>query len=174
MKVLISARDFDGLIPNRRLQAELGTPMELDECRFAGVVDEAETMDTETFDHALRSRQRAVRHDPHHHVHGFRAERYEIPEGVVSSGRLRKAAVWFHLDGMNEIGEFDGILDEKNGNVVANEIPVTFPSVKLDGESAYVARRIDRTRAACDRRYVGKHGWLFVNLGKYPRGGELA
>src|ERR1019366_4636632 len=44
MEVLISAGNLDGLIPDGGLQAELGTPVEFDEGRFAGFVNQPETM----------------------------------------------------------------------------------------------------------------------------------
>src|ERR1035437_8221821 len=130
-------------------------------------------MHTKAFDHAQRTRYCAVRHYPHHRMHGFRRERNEIPERVVRARRLRKAAVGFHLDGMDEVGEFNGVLDEENRNVVADQVPVALLGVKLDGEPAYVTRRIDRTRTACDGRYASKHGRLLAHLGEYPGAGVL-
>src|ERR1035437_11060150 len=106
-------------------------------------------------------------------MHGFRRERNEIPEGVVRGRRLRKAAVGFHFYGMDEVGEFDGILDEENRDVVADQVPVAFFSVELDGKSAYVTRGIYRTRAACDGRYTSEHGGLLTYLGEYTGGGVL-
>src|ERR1035437_8553742 len=106
-------------------------------------------------------------------MHGFRCERNEIPECVVRGCRLRKSAVGFHFYGVDEVGEFDGILDEENRDVVADQVPVAFLGVKLDGKSAYVTRGIDRTRAACDSRYTSKHGCLLTYLGQYPGGGVL-
>jgi hypothetical protein len=41
---------------------------------------------------------------------------------------------------MDEVGEFDGILDEEYRDVVADQVPVAFLRVKLDGKSAYVTR----------------------------------
>src|SRR5665811_267839 len=130
-------------------------------------------MHAKAFDHPKRSRYCAIRHDPHHHMHGFRRERNEIPECVVPGCRLRKTAVGFHLYGMDEVGEFDGILDEENRDVVADQVPVAFLSVKLDGKPAYVTRGIYRTRAACDGRYTSKHRCLLTYLGEYPGGGVL-
>src|SRR5450756_63083 len=111
-------------------------------------------MNTKAFDHPERTRYCAIRHNPHHRMHGFRRERNEIPECVVRACRLRKAAVGFHFYGMNEVREFDGILDEENRDVVADQVPVSFLGVKLDGKSAYVTRGVYRTRAACDGRYT--------------------
>src|SRR5450759_2171752 len=104
-------------------------------------------------------------------MHGFRRERNEIPERVVRGRRLRKAAVGFHLYGMDEVGKFDGILDEENRDVVADQVPVSFLGVKLDGKPAYVTRGIDRTRAACDSRYARKQRRLFTYLGEDSGGG---
>ena len=42
MEVLISAGNLHGLIPNGGLQAELRTPVEFDEGRFAGIVNQPE------------------------------------------------------------------------------------------------------------------------------------
>src|ERR1039457_4457089 len=100
-------------------------------------------------------------------MHGFWRERNEIPERIMPSRRLRKAAVGFHLDGMDEVGEFNGVLDEENWDVVADQVPVAFLGVKLDGKSTYVTRGIDRTSAACDSRYTSKYGCLLTYLGQY-------
>src|ERR1035437_2291538 len=72
---------------------------------------------------------------------------------------------------MDEVGEFDGILDEENRDVVADQVPVAFLGVKLDGKSSYVTRGIHRTRAACDGRDASEHGRLLTHLGEYPCGG---
>src|ERR1039457_1169444 len=113
-------------------------------------------------------------------MHGFRRERNEIPEGVVPGCRLRKSAVRFHFYGMDEVRKFNGILDEENRDVVADQIPIALLRVKLDGKSTHVARSIYRARAACDGRYTGKQGCLLTHLGKhfgggvfFQRGGQL-
>lgn len=71
VKILIGTGDFDGLVPDGRLQAQLGTPMEFDEGALAFFVEEAKAVDAEAFDHAQRTRNGAVAHRPHHHVHRF-------------------------------------------------------------------------------------------------------
>src|SRR5450759_1276184 len=106
-------------------------------------------------------------------MHGLRRERNEIPEGVVRGCRLWKATVGFHFYGMDKVGELDGILDEENRDVVADQVPIAFLSVELDGEPAHVTRGIYRTRAAGDGRYASENGCLLTNLGEYPGGGVL-
>ena len=43
------------------------------------------------------------------------------------------------LTGVNDIGELQSILDEKDGNVVSNNIPITLLCVVLDSEPADIA-----------------------------------
>src|ERR1035437_4206814 len=74
---------------------------------------------------------------------------------------------------MDEVGEFDGVLDEEHRDVVANQVPVAFLSIEFDGKSAHVAWGIDRTRAARDSRYTRKHGCLVADFGEDPGGGVL-
>src|SRR5512133_1962792 len=106
-------------------------------------------------------------------MHGFRRERNEIPERVVRARRLRKAAVGFHLDGMDEVGKLNGVLDEEYRDVIADQVPVALLGIKLDGEPAYVTRRIDRTRAACNGRQASENRGPLAYLGEYPGGGVL-
>ena len=91
MEIRIGAIDLHGLVPEHRLQAELGLPVEFDEGRFVLRIDEAEGVDAEPFHEAERARDGAVRHHPHDHVHAFGRQADEIPEIVVRRLRLRKA-----------------------------------------------------------------------------------
>ena len=74
----------------------------------------------------------------------------KVPEGVVGGLGLGEAAVGLLLGGVDEVGELDGVLDEEDGNVVADEIPVAFGGVHLDGEAADVAGGIGRAHVAGD------------------------
>src|SRR5665647_1391126 len=104
-------------------------------------------------------------------MHRFRRERNEIPERIVRGRRLGKASVGFHFYGMDEVREFDGILDEENRDVVADQIPVAFLGIKFDGKPAYITRGVDRTRTACDGRYASKQRRLLAYFGEYSGGG---
>src|ERR1700680_4675598 len=115
-------------------------------------VNQTEGMDTEPFHKAKRTRYRAIGHDPHRHVNAFWRERYEIPKIVMGGLCLRESAVRFCFGGMNEIGEFDCVLDKKHGHVIAHDVPVPFLSVKLYREAAHVAGKIRRSFVARHRR----------------------
>jgi hypothetical protein len=46
---------------------------------------------------------------------------------------------------VNDIGEFDYILDEKDGDIIAHNIPVALISVKLNGKSSDVSHGVSTT-----------------------------
>ena len=71
----VKVRVFPGnllrFIPSHRVNTQQGLPVELHETTFACPVDESERVDTEAFHHAEASRNSAIRHDPHDHMHRF-------------------------------------------------------------------------------------------------------
>ena len=144
MEVGIGAVELHRLVPDHRLHALLGLPVELDEGRLAVGVDQPEGVDAEAFHEAQRARDRPVRHDPHDHVHALGRQRDEVPEIVVRRLRLREAAIRLRLGGVDQIGKLDRILDEEDRDVVADQIPVAFLGVELDREAAHVARQVRR------------------------------
>ena len=157
MEVGVGAVDLHRLVPHHRLHAELRLPVELDERRLAGGVDEAERVHAEALHEPERAGDRPVRHRPHHHVRGFGHQRDEVPEVVVRRLGLGEAAVGRLLDGVDEVGELDRVLDEEHRDVVADEIPVALLRVELDGEAADVAGEVERALVAGDRREAHEH-----------------
>ena len=162
MEVRIGAIDLDRLVPDDRLQPELRLPVEFDEGRFVLGVDQTERVDAETFHEAERARNGAVRHHPHDHVHAFGRQADEVPEIVMRRLRLREGPVRLLLHRMDDVGKLDGVLDEENRDVVADEVPVAFLSVELDGKAAHVAGEIERPFAAGDRRKPHEGRRLFA------------
>jgi HTH-type transcriptional regulator/antitoxin HigA len=47
---------------------------------------------------------------------------------------LWKPPVRFHFNSVDEVGKFNGILDEEDWNIVPDQIPITFLRVKFDGK----------------------------------------
>jgi hypothetical protein len=45
----------------------------------------------------------------------------------------------FRFNSMNEIGELDRFLYEENGNIIPDQIPISFGRVKLGGKAANVS-----------------------------------
>lgn len=56
----------------------------------------------------------------------------------MSGLSLGNFVVRFRFDGMNNVGELDGILNEEHRNVVTNYVPISFLGVHFDGESAHI------------------------------------
>ena len=142
MIVRVGPGDLDRLVPAGGLGPQPGTPVELDEGRLPLGVDQPEGVDAEALDHAQRSRNGPVGHGPHHHMGALGHQADEVPERVMRAGRLRIAAVGLHLHGMDQVGEFDRVLDEEDGDVVADQIPVALGRIEFDGKAPDVARRI--------------------------------
>ena len=69
---------------------------------------------------------------------------------------LREAAIRGRLGGMDQIRELDGILDEEDGDVVADNVPVALLRVEFHGKPTHIARHIGRALVASHRGEAGK------------------
>ena len=98
--------------------------MKFYECRFPACVDQTEGMYSGAFHKSKRPRNRAVGHDPHGHVNTFRGQGNKIPEIIVRSLSLRKAAVGLLFGRVDQIGKLDSVLDKKYRDVVADNVPI--------------------------------------------------
>jgi hypothetical protein len=94
--------------------------MEFHKVRFALRVDEPVAVHAEAFHHGKRARNGPIAHDPHEHMHRFRREGHEIVKGIVGGRGLRDFVVRLRLYGMDQVREFDRILNEENWDIVAN------------------------------------------------------
>jgi truncated hemoglobin YjbI len=82
----------------------------------------------------------------------------EVPKIIVRGLCLGKRAVGLFLDRVNDVWKFDRVLDEEHRNVVAYDVPVTFPRVQFYRKAPDVAGKIKRTFTACNSResYKGR------------------
>ena len=152
MKVWVRSVDLYCFLPDDRGGADGRTPVEFDEGRFTIRVDQPEGMNSEPFHHPERARNGPIGHDPQDHVHAFRQERDEIPKRVVGRGVLGIAAVGLHFDRMDEVGKLDRILDEEDGNVIADKVEIAIVRVEFDRKATHIARHVPCSRAAGDSR----------------------
>ena len=169
MEVGVGAVDLDRLVPDHRVRAGDRLPVELAEARLARGVDEPEGVHAEALHHPVAARDRAVRHHPHQHVRRLGHQRDEVPERVVRRRRLRHRVVRLGLDGVDEVGELHRVLDEEHRDVVADDVPVAFVGVELDGEAAHVARQVERAALAGDGREAHEHRRALAGLGERRR-----
>ena len=151
VEVRVLARDLERLVPQHRVHAELRLPVELDEARGAPGVHEPEGVDAEALHHPEAAGNRPIRHDPHDHVHRLGHQRDEVPERVVGGGGLGDLVVRLRLHRVDQVGELHRVLDEEDGDVVADQIEVALVGVELHREAAHVARQIGRPPRARHR-----------------------
>ncbi len=142
VEVGIGSRDLHRLVPHERVRPAARTPVELHEVRIALLVDEPERVHTKALHRPVASRNGPVGHRPHEHVRDLRHQRREVPERVVSRRRLRHREVRFRFRRVHQVGKLHRILNEEDGDVVADEIPVAFLRVELGRKAADVARGI--------------------------------
>ena len=171
--VRIGARDLDGFVPAQRVGASLGRPVELDEHGLAVRVDQAIRVNAEALHRGVRTRDRAVAHDPQQHVGGLGHQRDEVPERVVRAGRLGHLVMRLRLDGVHQVGKLHRVLDEEDRNVVADQVPVAFVGVELDGEAADVARGVLAAAFAGHGREPDEHRRALARLLERRRLGEV-
>ena len=116
--------------------------MKFDKVHFACLIDKLESMDSETFHHPVTSRDRPVAHRPHDHVHALRHQRNKIPKCIVCRGGLRNSIVRFRFYSMDQVWELHRILNEKDRDIVANQIVITFLSIEFNCKSSYISGKI--------------------------------
>lgn len=63
----------------------------------------------------------------------------KVPEIVVGRLSLWNLAIGLWLAGVDNIRKLHGILNKEDGNVVANNIPVTLFGIKFNSEATNVA-----------------------------------
>ena len=166
MEIRVLTSQLQGLIPDEGVDTELGSPDELDKVTLALGVDESKGVDTESLHHAVGTGNGAITHGPGEHVSGLGVVKLEIPEVVVSRLGLGDLVVRLGLASVDDIRELDGVLDEEDGDVVANEIPVTLLCVELGGETTDITNSVGTAPAAEDGREAHKDGGLARGIGK--------
>lgn len=122
MEVKVLTTNVLCFVPGERSQTLLRTEVVLDQHRLALSVDEAEGVHSETINVAERPRNTVGRHSPHESVQRRGVAGEEIPRGVVRSGGLGDFIVGLGFDGVDEIRELRGVLDEEGGDSIANDI----------------------------------------------------
>src|SRR5688572_12128876 len=130
-------------------------------------------MHAEPLHRPVAAGDRTVRHGPHHHRGALWHERDEVPECVVSGAGLWHRKMRLGLCRVHEVGELHCVLDKEDRDVVADQIPVAFVGIELDGEAADIARRVGRAAFAEHRREPHEHGGALAGLGKDGCAGQL-
>lgn len=161
-EIAILARHLLCLFPDHARLAGQRLPVELDQLGLALVGDKAEGMHTESIHMAERPGDTVAGHGPEQRMHGARLAREEVPGGVVRRGSLRDLIVSARLDGVNQIREKDGVLDEEDGDIVSHQVEVSFVGIEAGREAVDIASEIGTAAAASDGGEAQEDGGLFA------------
>lgn len=103
---------------------------------------------------------------PHEHVRRLGVVVLEIPEVVMGCLGLGNLVVWLGFASMDDVGKLDGVLNEEHGNIVGDNIPVSFLCVELDRKTSHIANGISAATATEHCRKPDKNGRLARCVGK--------
>ena len=138
VKIGITSGQNVGFVPDQGSNAVCRLPVETHETALAVLVDHPVRVDAEPLNHAQAAGNAPVGHGPHDIVQRLRLERNIVPEGVMRALPLRHFILRFRLHRVNKIGKLDGVLNEEDRRIVANEVEVAFLSIELCGKAADV------------------------------------
>ena len=157
VEVRVAAGGDLRFFPHQGVHTRHGLPVELDQARLAGGVDEPEGMHAESLHGPERAGNTAVAHVPEHVMRRFGVQRYEVPERVVGGLRLRDLPIGLRLGGVDDVGELDAVLNEEHRHVVADQVERALVGVELHREPAGVADRVGGPSGAEHGREPGEH-----------------
>lgn len=121
-EIRVLARDLLRLFPEQTGFTLQRLPVELDKLGGTVIRDKAEGVDTEAVNVSEGTRDTVTSHSPEQSVQraGLLAE--EVPGRVVRGSSLGDFIVPAGLDGVDQIGEENSVLDEEDGDVVSNKV----------------------------------------------------
>lgn len=73
----------------------------------------------------VAARDTVARHGPEEGMESSGLLAEEVPSIIMCGGRLWNFVVGGRLDGMDQIGELSGVVDEEDGNIVANHVKIS-------------------------------------------------
>lgn len=124
LAVVVTVLTSSGLsfIPHQTGNTLLGLPAVANHLGSAIGSDEAEAVDSVAVHVAERTRNTVTRHQPQGTVEGSALLAEEVPSGSVCSSGLGDLIVGHGLDGVDKIGELDGVLDEEGGEIDTDDV----------------------------------------------------
>ena len=142
------------------LDALLRAEVELDPVALVLRIDEAEGVRAKAVHVAVAGGQAAVAHHDGDLVQRLGQRAPEVP--VVFGAAQVGARV--ALDGMVQVRELERVAHEEHRRVVANQVPVAFFGVELEGKAANVTLGVGRAAFTRDGGEAGKHPGLLANV----------
>jgi hypothetical protein len=152
--------------------------MKLDELRLAAVRDEAESVHSETVNVTERSRKSVASHRPEKSMQRARLLAEEVPCRIVSCRCLGDLVIAAGLDGVDQVGELNCVLNEEDWDIVSDDIcevlvgvssssgdmrtEISFIGVEACRESVHIARCIGTASTTSNGREPHEHGCFFI------------
>ncbi|MNS85587.1 hypothetical protein D3C72_1194550 [compost metagenome] len=155
------------------MRAQHRIPVELHQARLPAGVDEAKGMHAKALHHPVAARNATIGHHPHQHMGGLRHQRHKVPERVVGRRRLRHAVMRLGFYRVHQVRKLHRVLDEEDRHVVADQVPVAFVGIELDGKAAHVARGVLGPPLARHRGKAHEHRRALAGFGKQGRRGQV-
>lgn len=121
-EIRILASSLLRLFPYKTSLALQSLPVELDKLRSPIVSDEAIGVHAEAINMTDRSRNTMSGHRPHKRMQGTGLLTEKVPGRVMCSGSLGNLIIATGLHGVDQVRKKNCILDEEDGNVVADDI----------------------------------------------------
>ena len=130
-------------------------------------------IDTEPLHHSVGPRETPIWHIPHEHMGSFGMQVREVPEIVVRSLSLWNFNIWFRLRGVDQVCELDGVLNEEDWDVIADDIPIALLGVELDGKPSHVSHRMATTPRPKYGRETKEDRRISRSVSQKPRIGHV-
>ena len=172
VEVRIAAGGDLRFLPHQGVHAGDRLPVELDQARLAGGVDEPEGVHAESLHGPEGAGDTAVAHVPQHVMRRLGVQRHEVPERVVRGLRLRDLAIRVRLGGVDDVGELDAVLNEEHRHVVADQVEGALVGVELHREPAGVADGVGRPSGPEHGRKAGEDVGFRALLAEEPGLGD--
>ena len=112
-------------------------------------------------------------HGPEERVESSRLLTEKVPRRVVRAGSLGHLAVRLGLNGVDQVRELDGGLDEEDRDVVSDDVEVALVGVEANGEAVDITDGIGTTSRAGDGREADEEGGLLALLGEERRASDV-
>ena len=82
----------------------------------------------------------------------------EVPKIVVRSLSFWNFSIWLRLRGVDQVCKLDGVVNEKDWDVIADDILIALLGVELDGKPSHVSHCIATTPRSKNGREIRKTG----------------
>jgi hypothetical protein len=175
-----------GLFPDEACLTLQSLPVPFDKLGLAVVSNEAEGVHTEAVHVSVGPHDAVASHGPEQCVQRAGLLAKEVPGGIMCRCSLRDLAIWVGFDGVDEVREFYGVLDEEDGDIIANNIclkqhilsltlsickfscstckltEVALVGVESRGEPMDISSCIRTTTTPRDCGKAHEHGCLFI------------